>query len=229
MYKRHTKECALEQPNNWFTPRELRFKTGYRLVTSPMTNLPLDVPKRTIAKFKVLTASVEYSYDDWAVGNLAGALGFEADKEMFLNRSKNYKNVWNNDVQFFCPKTTDGAWNCPDLYTYVFDGRYIEGDAWHWRWFAPHDAEGLISLFESEDYFVEQLQEFFSRSEDDPFNVLPNPYYWAGNEPDIFAVWLFNFAGRPDLTQQYARWNLDNKYSSQPDGLPGNDDYGNNL
>jgi putative alpha-1,2-mannosidase len=45
-------------------------------------------------------------------------------------------------------------------------------------------------------------------------------------QPDIFAPYLFIFANRPDLTQEYVRWNMDNKYTTEPDGLPGNDDYG---
>jgi hypothetical protein len=96
----------------------------------------------------------------------------------------------------------------------------------HWRWFVPHDIDGLVNLFGSTSNFISQLDEFFYRSEDDPLNALPNPYYWAGNEPDILAVWMFDWVGRPDLTQQYSRMVMTSKYTSQPDGLPGNDDYG---
>lgn len=45
-------------------------------------------------------------------------------------------------------------------------------------------------------------------------------------QPDIFAPYLFVFANRSDLTQKYVRWLLDNKYTTEPDGIPGNDDYG---
>jgi len=86
----------------------------------------------------------------------------------------------------------------------VFDSRYIEGDAEHWRWFVPHDAAGLISLFGSAQAMVVQLTEFFEYSKLDPYNILPNPYWWAGNEPDLFAPYFFDFAGRADLTQKYA-------------------------
>jgi putative alpha-1,2-mannosidase len=48
--------------------------------------------------------------------------------------------------------------------------------------FVPHDLPGLVKLFGSEEYFCEQLKIFFDKSQDDPFNVLPNPYYYAGNE-----------------------------------------------
>jgi len=170
--------------------------------------------------------TLSYAMDDWAVGNIATAMGLLNDAEMFYNRSKNYKNVWNAKEQIMCPKNLTGEWNCPKLWINVFDSRYVEGDAWQWRTFVPHDPVGLMSLFSSEEYYISQLIEFFERSKEDMSNDLPNPYYWAGNEPDIFAPYLFAFANRSDLTQQYVRWNMDNKYTTNPDGLPGNDDYG---
>ena len=54
----------------------------------------------------------------------------------------------------------------------------------------------------------------------------PGSYYWHGNQPDIHAAYLFNDAGRPDLTQKWARWILDHKYGDGYDGLDGNDDAG---
>ena len=56
--------------------------------------------------------------------------------------------------------------------------------------------------------------------------VVPNAYYWHGNQPDIASVYLFNAAGRPDLTQKWVRWILDHKYGDQENGLDGNDDGG---
>jgi len=46
----------------------------------------------------------------------------------------------------------------------------------------------LVQLFGSNDYFVEQLTEFFELSLYDPYNILPNPYYWAGNEVSKIAL-----------------------------------------
>ncbi len=46
----------------------------------------------------------------------------------------------------------------------------------------PHDVPGLIELFGSNQEFCFQLEYFFNHSESDPFNVLPNPYYWAAND-----------------------------------------------
>ena len=57
-------------------------------------------------------------------------------------------------------------------------------------------------------------------------NVLPDVGYWAGNEPDILAPWLFVFGGCPHYTQYWTRWLVDHKYTTEPSGIPGNDDYG---
>jgi putative alpha-1,2-mannosidase len=94
-----------------------------------------------------------------------------------------------------------------------------------WRWGAPFDAEGLVSLFKSRDYFVHDLEQFFAHSIPE-VGRNPNAYYWHGNQPDIYAAYLFNAAGRPDLTQKWVRWILDVKYGNGENGLDGNDDGG---
>jgi predicted alpha-1,2-mannosidase len=169
--------------------------------------------------------TVEYAYNDWAVGNIAGVLGFTEDQKLFLNRSKNYLNVWEPNEKFFCARLRNGKFDCPIIKLNPFDTRYVEGNAWHWRWFAPHDMENLVALF-GREYFVSELETFFKKSKDFPWNTLPNPYYWHGNEPDLFAVWMFNWANRSDLTQYYSRWILEERYNTSPHGLDGNDDYG---
>jgi len=40
---------------------------------------------------KGCSETLEYAYDDWALGNFAQALGKTQDAAMFLARSKNYK------------------------------------------------------------------------------------------------------------------------------------------
>lgn len=87
----------------------------------------------------------------------------------------------------------------------VKDDGYCEGDAAEWRWFVPHDLEGLIELFSSQENYVEQLDTFMNRTYKSNQTLLPNPYYWAGNEPDILVPWQFVAAGRPDLTQRHTR------------------------
>ncbi|XP_062519255.1 uncharacterized glycosidase Rv0584-like [Corticium candelabrum] len=177
-----------------------------------------------------VSLTLAYAFDDWAIATVASHLNRTNDAALFFNRSRSYRNVWNHDKKLMCPRDRHGKFHCPldpSLNSWMIknDG-YTEGNAEQWLWFVPHDIPGLINLFGSNESFSETLEKFFSRSEDYTSNLLPNPFYWAGNEPDILAPYLFNYAGRADLTQKYTRWLADHRYTTAPSGLPGNDDYG---
>ena len=177
--------------------------------------------------------TLEYCYADHAIAKLAEELGHESDAAVFHARAKFYRNLWNPETQYFQPKDSHGKFLNdfrPLLLTYLdfkgaYTSAYVEGSALQWRWAVPHDPEGLIAMFPSRDEFVKQLEEFFVRS-NSRVGALPNAYYWHGNQPDLFAAFLFNSAGRPDLTQKWVRWILQHKYGPGEDGLDGNDDGG---
>jgi predicted alpha-1,2-mannosidase len=181
-----------------------------------------------------VTRTLEYSWADHAISLLAESLGYTDDAALFRKHSQSYRSVWNPGTQYFQPRDAQGGFVEPFkplLLTY-FDRKgkytkdYVEGSALQWRWGAPFDAEGMISLFKSREYFVEELNRFFAKSNPARAAWNPGPYYWHGNEPDIHAAYLFNDASRPDLTQKWVRWILDHKYSTDYDGLDGNDDAG---
>jgi predicted alpha-1,2-mannosidase len=170
--------------------------------------------------------TVEYAYDDFCVGGLARELGYEEDAALFLRRAGNYARLWDPETGFLRGRDSSGAWYEPFLPLWPFAEEYVEGDAWHWLWFAPHDVPGLISLFGGPGPFVDKLDFFFRSAREQPDTFLPDLYYWHGNEPDIHAAYLFNEAGRPDLTAEWVRWILRDKYGDRPDGIDGNDDGG---
>lgn len=176
--------------------------------------------------------TLEYCYSDHAIARLAEALGHNEDAKLFAEHAKCYRNLWNPETQYFQPRDSAGKFQPfnPLLMTYLepsgkLTGAYVEGSALQWRWAAGYDAQGLIALFKSRDYFVTELEQFFTHSHP-AVGVIPNGYYWQGNQPDIYAPFLFNEASRPDLTQKWVRWILDVKYGDKEDGLDGNDDGG---
>ena len=189
---------------------------------------PSDVMHKSVA------STLEFACEDNAIALLAQALGHTEDAAIFAQHAKNYRNVWNPARQFFEARDSAGTFQKefkPLKLTYLdsarrYTGGYVEGSAWQWRWFVPHDPEGLVSLFKSREYFVDELNTFFENSNDNVGEWNPGPYYWHGNEPDIHAVYLFNAAGRPDLTQRWVRRLLNTKYSDDYVGLDGNDDGG---
>jgi len=178
--------------------------------------------------------TMEYAWADYSIGLLAKAINKQDDYLFFRKQSMNYKNVWNPETQYFQSRRMDGSFVekfDPLQLTYTdwdeeYTKGYVEGSALQWRWAVPFDPNGLISLFESKDYFVKELNDFFALSKPKLATWLPDNYYWHGNEPDIHAVYLFNDAGRPDLTQKWVRWILKNKYENDYVGIDGNDDAG---
>lgn len=183
---------------------------------------------------KSVAKTLEYTWADYSISLLAGKLGHKSDSLFFRNQSMNYKNVWNPETQYFQSRKTDGSFVekfDPLQLTYTdwdkeYTKGYVEGSALQWRWAVPFDPKGLISLFKSKKYFVSELNDFFDLSEAQLATWIPDNYYWHGNEPDIHAVYLFNDAGRPDLTQKWVRWILKNKYENDYVGIDGNDDAG---
>lgn len=178
--------------------------------------------------------TLEFAWADSAIANLAAALGRRADADLFREHSRFYRHLWNPATQYFQPRDAAGKFFepfKPRLLTYFdrkgeFTRDYVEGSALQWRWGAPYDAEGMIALFPSRDYFVTELNDFFAKSSPTRGAWQPGPDYWHGNQPDLHAAYLFNDAGRPDLTQKWVRWILENKYGDGYDGLDGNDDGG---
>ena len=173
--------------------------------------------------------TLSYAYDDWAIGNVMLAVGLKDEAQEYYQRSQWFENVFDHERKFFCPRNSTGTILCPEIeaeYLFPYDYRYTEGDAWHYRFYVPHNTTRLVQLFDSPANFAEQLNIFFMRSRDWPTTTFPNPYYWAGNEHDLFCVWQFHYANRSDLTQLHSRWLLDHVYTTKPDGIPGNDDYG---
>jgi len=189
---------------------------------------PAEVMKEAVSR------TLEFAYADYSTALLAEALGYSDDADLFRAHAAYYKNLWNPETQYFQPRDTLGNFVekfDPLMLTYMYGSDeytndYVEGSAMQWRWAVPFDPQGLIALFKSKDYFVDELNNFFALSDPDKGEWNPGSYYWHGNEPDLHAAYLFNDAGRPDLTQKWVRWILENKYDDTYDGLDGNDDAG---
>jgi len=183
---------------------------------------------------KSVSLTLEFGWADYAISLLAEALELHDDASLFGQHARFYKNLWNPETLYFHPRDSQGRFQedfRPLLLSYVdwkgeITRAFCEGSALQWRYAVPYDPEGLISLFPSREVFVRELNEFFEKSTPGRAHWNPGPYYWHGNEPDIHSAYLFNAAGRPDLTQKWVRWILDNKYTDDYVGLDGNDDAG---
>ena len=180
--------------------------------------------------------TLEYSWYDGALSTLADALGKTKDAEKYAEKSMNYKNIFDAETKYFRAKNADGSFDSsfnPNINSYFglgfldkYVGCYCEGSAQHWRYSAMHDIDGMIELFGSEEYFVSELEEFMKDATPKRAQWNPGAGYWIGNQHDIHTAYLFANAGRSDLTQKWVRWTLENRFSTDINGLDGNDDGG---
>lgn len=183
--------------------------------------------------------TLEYAYDDWTVAQMAKALNKEKDYKYFTKRAFNYKNVFDPKVGYMRRKHRDSTWveNFSPFGQVAWLGSgYVEGNAWQYTYFVPHDVNGLIELM-GKDEFNNRLEKGFETSAPHNFNsenlgsnslegmgVLPINH---GNQPNMEAAYLFNFSDKPWLTQYWSREIMDLYYGVTPqDGWLGDEDQG---
>jgi len=188
--------------------------------------LPVDKVPEAVAN------TLELTYDDWCIAQLAKELGKKDDYNLFSERADNYKNVWDHQTQFMRPKKSDGSWleeingrpqeiisEKGHSYYKYFDPllvgqrpnrHYSESNAWQYIWSVQHDIDGLINLFGSKEAFINKLDTFFEMS---PV-ITPPKYigvvgtigqYVHGNQPSHHVAYLYNYAGELWKTQQRVR------------------------
>ncbi|HEX9108161.1 MAG TPA: GH92 family glycosyl hydrolase, partial [Longimicrobiales bacterium] len=167
--------------------------------------------------------TLEYAADDFAVAQVARALGHAEDARRYQARSASWSELWDARLRCIRPRYADGAWlenySCehvyPDFTTEWWDTPFYEGSGIQYSTYVPHDVRGLMERVGGDSAFVAWLDEIFDRGLYDPTN-----------EPDLLAPWLYIHAGRPDRTAERVRTLLATAYHPGRDGLPGNDDAG---
>jgi alpha-1,2-mannosidase, putative len=177
--------------------------------------------------------TLEYAYDDWCVAQFAKSLGKKKEYEQFMKRAANYKNVFDTETLYIRMKHKDGAWVKewdPYCCTSFSGTGYLEGNAWQYSFFNPHDVQGILNLM-GKDTFNTRLEEGFIKSTKFNFNAEADLYDRVpinhGNQPNMQAAWLFNYSGKPWLTQHYTREIMNRYYGSTPlHGWLGDEDEG---
>ncbi len=160
--------------------------------------------------------TLEYSFDDWCVSQLAEALGHTVDAAVFAERGEWWKNSINPTNGYAHMKDSKGDW-VPDFDPFHsgVNYHYVEGNAWQLTCFVPHDIPGLADMI-GRERFADRLQWGFQSSELWRYNA-PNDQYWnfpvvQGNQQSMHFAFLFNWLKKPWLTQHWSRSIIDRYY-----------------
>ena len=197
------------------------------------------VPEVTVEKRQAVSVTIENSYDDWCIAQLALALGKKNDAAHFMKLAHNYQNVFDPAIRFMAPRSADGAW------VKLFDpklgggqgGRdyFTEMNSWVYTFGVQNDVAGLIHLFGGREPFNDKLDQLFveqyGTSKYRFLNQFPDAtglvgLYAQGNEPSFHIPYLYDFSGQPWKTQRRVRQLMDVWYGDGPLGIPGDDDGG---
>lgn len=175
-----------------------------------------------------VSKTLEYAFDDWCIALFAKEIGKDEIYREFIERAQFYKNLIDPDG-FMRPKY-NGAWWEPFNPAEV-NNNYTEGNSWQYSTYVPHDFNNYIKLIGGDAVAARFLDSLFrtssqlsGREQVDVTGLIGQ--YAHGNEPSHHAAYLYSFVGQPWKTQELVRYIMDEFYTSQPDGLIGNEDCG---
>ncbi|KAK5635138.1 hypothetical protein RRF57_010850 [Xylaria bambusicola] len=173
--------------------------------------------------------------NDFALYQVAKGLNNETAAEKYLKRSRNWRNQWNPDLEalnftgFLGPRDSSGNWvsqdplSCGGCY---WGDDYYQGLPMEYSFNAHHDVATLIEYSGGKDAFVARLEAMFTPGLSSGNSQFGHTLFNPGNEPSFATPYLFNFAGRQDLSVKYSRAVARSYYAPTESGLPGNSDAG---
>ena len=166
--------------------------------------------------------TLEYAFSSYAVAQFANSLGKQDDYDKLMKQAGYYRNLFDADTKFIRPKLPNGEFISNFNPMEPWRG-FQEGNGFQYTWYVPHDIAGLMELV-GKDLFNERLEKQFVESQKslfgggekiDSFSGLEKLYN-HGNQPCLHNSWLFNYSGKPWLTQKWTRAICSEFYGTEP-------------
>lgn len=181
-----------------------------------------------------VSKTLEYAYDDWCIAQMAKKLGRNDIYLEFIGRAQNYRHVFDSATGYMRPRLSNGAFKKDFDVLNTDEAGFIEGNAWNYSLYVPHDPTALIKMMGGNRRFVPHLDSLFNFELPDKYfaateditrdGIIGN--YVHGNEPSHHVAYLYNWTDQPWKTQERVRMILKRMYHPTPAGLSGNDDCG---
>lgn len=228
------------EPKNWDVEGRGNLVSYHALGYIPSDDVDTNGTGRNT---RSISRTVEYAYEDFAIAQLAKALGHTADYRKYMQRSTNWRNLWNaaqedvliqkgstdefvwSDFQgFLQPRQRDGSFvyhntrTCSpahDMHKCYLDTRQetYEGSPWLYSFYVPQDMASLIAAMGGAKLFTERLEYFHESG-----------LIYMGNEQSFLPVFQFHYAGRPGLSAYWVHRYIPALFNTTFAGVPGNDD-----
>ena len=190
-------------------------------------------------KRQPVPVTLENSFDDWNIAQLARVLHKPEDEKLFLKKAANYRNLFREDKGLMWPKDADGQWIEPldPKFGGGMGGRdyYDENNGYTYTWDVMHDVNGLVTLMggtaKAEANLDQLFREPLDRSKYEFQAKFPDSTSMAGqfsmgNEPSLAIPYVYNRLGAPWKTQKRVRMLLETFFPDTLQGIPGDEDGG---
>ncbi|TOF70239.1 GH92 family glycosyl hydrolase [Vibrio parahaemolyticus] len=187
--------------------------------------------------------SLEFSFYDWTIAEMAKAAGDMDAYEEFKARSYNSLKHWDAEAGnadgtgFFVPTELKEGDPCAlkyastDFDPYKSDAfYYTEGNAWQWQWAFMQDLDKLTEIMGGTQGLNDKLNNLFTadpnggEAHQDMTGYIGQ--YIHGNEPSHHVIYLYNRTEESYKAQEYLDQVYDQFYKPTPDGIIGNEDVG---
>jgi predicted alpha-1,2-mannosidase len=190
-------------------------------------------------KRQPVPVTLENSFDDWSIAQLARVLHKPQDEALFLQRAANYKNLFRADKALMWPKDSAGQWIEPldPKFGGGMGGRdyYDENNGYTYTWDVLQDFNGLVQLMGGRAKATANLDQLFREPLDHskyefqakfPDSTSMVGQFSMGNEPSLAIPYIYNRLGAPWKTQKRVRMLLESFFTSTLQGMPGDEDGG---
>jgi predicted alpha-1,2-mannosidase len=168
--------------------------------------------------------TVEATFQDYAIAQMAKKLGKTADYNFFMQRSRGWKNLYDPKQQLLFPKNRDGKFTSHNPLS--GDG-WVEANSWQATWGVSQDIPGLAKLMGGNDALCKKLNYAFEQATASDFVfAYDDGYISYANQPGLSDAHVFSYAGKPWLTQYWVRRVKEQAYGgTSPDlGYGGEDE-----
>lgn len=172
-----------------------------------------NVHMRTTPEGSGFSAShtLEYCFSSYAVAQMARQLGKEDDYKMLSGLSEGWKLLFNPEEKLMHPRDMNGNF-IEDFDPFAPWVGFQEGNAVQYTYYVPHHIEELVEMVGADEFnsrldstFVISRENVFGGGKTiDAFSGL-HTYYNHGNQPNLHISGLFNFSGKPWLSQKWMR------------------------
>ncbi|KAF8153388.1 glycosyl hydrolase family 92-domain-containing protein [Crassisporium funariophilum] len=200
--------------------------------------IPQDMFDAGGANTKQVSRTLEHAFNDFAISQVAKALGKSADTQKYLKRAGNFINVWNPNVTvpdspnetrmptllvfaILQPRFADGTFNFTDprhcsihdpaKATCFLNAANRDG-FYEDIQYVPQDNAKLIELQGGVANFITRLDFIFDQE-----------YFESTDEPSQQMPFMYHYANRPGLSTQRSRQVIAQFFNTSTNGLPGND------